>query len=105
MEIYRCTAKDKAFVQFDLEDKHSWDEVLQEARFAEQKYNRNAKGLRGMGHRVFRIVGDNAAAANPWLNILPDSEYTSVLCGGLKLIFEVQRRDSIQTRSKADTDG
>lgn len=94
MEIYRCTAKDKAFVQFDLEDKHSWDEVLQEARFAEQKYNRNAKGLRGMGHRVFRIVGDNAAAANPWLNILPDSEYTSVLCGGLKLIFEAAGRMS-----------
>lgn len=89
VEIYQSTTKDKALLEFNIRDKHSWDEVLREAQFAEQKYNRKAKGVRGIGHRIFRVVGDNAAAANPWLKVLPNDGYTSVLCGGLKLIFEV----------------
>lgn len=98
MNIYQSTAKDKRLADFNIREKHSWDEVLQEARFAEQKYNQKAKGLRGIGHRVFRVVGDNAAAANPWLKIFENNDYTSILCGGLKLIFEVQSRDAIQNR-------
>lgn len=37
IEIYQHTARDKALAHFDIREKHSWDELLQEARFAEQK--------------------------------------------------------------------
>lgn len=89
MEVYRKNAKEKALVNFNIRDRHSWDEVIQEAKDAEQKYNSKAKGLGGIGHKAVRFVGDHAADTSPWLSLLPNGEYTSVLCGGLKLVFAV----------------
>lgn len=89
MEIYRENAKDKSLLDFNIRDKHSWDEVIRVAKDAEQKYNSKAKGLKGIGHKTIRVVGDHTADTSPWLELLPSGEYTSVLCGSLKLVFAV----------------
>ena len=89
MEIYRKNAKEKALLNFNIRDQHSWDEVIRTAKDAEQKYNNKAKGPRGIGHKAARFVGDHAADTSPWLELLPNGEYTSVLCGGLKFVFVV----------------
>jgi len=69
---------------------HSWDEVIRAARDAESQYLAEAKrGVDGNIRRFFRTMGNHAPSVTPWLQLLPDDKYFSVLCGGLKLILGV----------------
>jgi hypothetical protein len=69
---------------------HTWDEVVLAARDAEANYLADAKkGLQGVVRRFFRVIGDYSSAATPWIGLLPNDSYFSVLCGGLKLVFGV----------------
>lgn len=74
---------------FNIRGVHSWDEVRQAASLAEERHLKDAKGPKGSIRRFFRVTGDNAHVINPWVNLLPDDQYFSVLCGGLKLILGV----------------
>ena len=70
-------------------NKHTWKEVLEEVDVASSQYN-DPSGFWGKIRKVFRRGGDNAGPASAWLALLPtQSEYFSVLCGGLKLIIGV----------------
>jgi hypothetical protein len=43
-------------------------------------------------HLAFRKLGDGQGAFEGWLGLLPtQSQYMSVVCGGLKLIIKVSR--------------
>lgn len=74
---------------FNIRGAHSWDEVAQVANLAQEKYLKDAKGPKGSIRRFFRVTGDNAHVINLWVNLLPNDQYFSVLCGGLKLILGV----------------
>lgn len=74
---------------FNVRGVHSWAEVTQAANLAEEKYLKDAKGPEGSIRRFFRVTGDNAHVINPWVNLLPNDQYFSILCGGLKLILGV----------------
>lgn len=74
---------------FNIHAVHSWDEVAQAANLAEEKYWKDAKGPKGSIRRFFRMTGDNTHVINPWVNLLPNDQYFSVLCGGLKLVLGV----------------
>ncbi|MCJ1462582.1 hypothetical protein MMC07_001184 [Pseudocyphellaria aurata] len=88
---------------FNIRGMHSWDEVTQAANLAEEKYLKDAKGPKGSIRRFFRLTGDNARVIEPWVNLLPNDQYFSVLCGGLKLILGVAARRSEQREDILDT--
>lgn len=67
----------------------TWEEVLEEVQNAKGHWESKTTGLMGMPCRAFRGVEKSAQYANPFLKLFPDGEYTSILCGGLKLIFGV----------------
>lgn len=88
---------------FNIHGVHSWDEVTQAANLAEEKYWKDAKGPKGSIRRFFRVTGDNAHVINPWVNLLPNDQYLSVLCGGLKLVLGIAARRSEQREDILDT--
>ncbi len=68
---------------------HTWEEVLEEVDRAAQSYN-DTSNVWGKVRKAFRSVGGNQQVFVAWLELLPiQSEYCSIVCGGLKLIFGV----------------
>ena len=76
--------------KLDWNRAHTWEEVLEEVDKAAQSYNDNSTGW-GKVRKAFRSVGNNEKVFAAWLNLLPaQSQYCSIICGGLKLIFGVR---------------
>lgn len=68
----------------------SWDDVLTEVGRATAQYN-DPSGISGKIRKWFRRSSEKANSAKAWLNLLPtQSDYFSVMCGGLKLILGVR---------------
>ncbi|KAL9118675.1 MAG: hypothetical protein Q9187_004777 [Circinaria calcarea] len=105
MNIYQRSSKDKTLGSFNIRDTHTWDEVIRRAKDADRKYHDDAKGFRGIGRKIGRNMGDIAPGVNPWLGLLPNGEYTSILCGGLKLIFGAAARNSERRQQILDAFG
>jgi hypothetical protein len=86
MEAYQASMKDQSVSALDLRGKHTWDDVLRVAKDAEAAYLKaGGKGLRKAG----RFITAKSEAMLPYLQLIPNGFYTSLLCGGLKLVFEV----------------
>ena len=81
-----------------LGGKNTWDQVFEEARRAQDQYLREGNGAR----QIFRKFGNQAHTWDPFLGLLPDGEYTSVLAGGLKLVFHVCETLNITSENRAD---
>ncbi|KAI9733958.1 MAG: hypothetical protein M1834_002615 [Cirrosporium novae-zelandiae] len=79
----------KELQDFKIEAGHTWNDVLNEAAWAIKDYNSRAQGWRGIFTRGMRNLGDVTVdgAVDPWMGLLPNNEYTSFVCGGLKLIL------------------
>lgn len=87
METYQDSMKDRTISVLNLREKHSCDEVLQVARDAETIYTQaGKKGLRRAG----RFITSKSEADLPLVRLIPNENYLSVLCGGLKTVFEVK---------------
>jgi hypothetical protein len=77
--------------RINIRSAHSWDEVVRAAKDAEKAYNAEAKrGATGHVRGYFRHIGDYSTSAAPWVGLLPNDKYFSVLCGGLKLVLGVR---------------
>ncbi|KAJ8122739.1 hypothetical protein ONZ43_g1137 [Nemania bipapillata] len=88
-----------SLTSFNIRDSHSWVEVMAQVESAKQVYEDKAKGKSGALVQAGRYVSENTNSINPWLEFIPNSDYSSVICGGLKFIFgaaaaqaEVRRR-------------
>ncbi|KAJ9149747.1 hypothetical protein NKR23_g4164 [Pleurostoma richardsiae] len=54
---------------------------------------KDPRGTWGRIRRAFRRVGNTKSVLEPWMQLLPSqSEYFSILCGGLKLIYTAAAR-------------
>ncbi|KAH9828027.1 hypothetical protein Tdes44962_MAKER02577 [Teratosphaeria destructans] len=66
---------------------HSWKSVLNTADAAAASHDAKRRGPLG----IFTNVGKSIASANgfiePALDLLPCGEYTSIVCGGIKMLF------------------
>jgi hypothetical protein len=86
MEAYQASMKGSSISALDLRGKHSWDDVLRAAKDAEAAYlEAGGKGLRKAG----RFITAKSEAMLSYLQLIPNGFYTSILCGGLKLVFEI----------------
>jgi hypothetical protein len=88
MKRYQQSIKDPELRNLDvLSRAHSWDDVMRIAKDAELVYLEAGKtGARRAG----RFVATHAESVVPFLSLIPNGFYTSIVCGGLKLIFEVR---------------
>ncbi|KAH0558874.1 hypothetical protein GP486_004493 [Trichoglossum hirsutum] len=93
MAEYEKTAKPALKTNINIRGKHSWDDVISEARRAEAKYKQSSAV-----RCCFRKIGSNTSALNEWLGLLPTtavssgSSYTSIFCGGFQLILSAATR-------------
>jgi hypothetical protein len=80
---------------FNIHEKHSWNEVIQEAKIAEIRYRKKGTGEAPFGkvRGFFRALQRDTAAPEGWLEVLPtQSEYASVICGGFKVLLRAASR-------------
>lgn len=71
---------------FDILETHTWEEVQVVAAEAVAKYKSKEQGFSGF----FRKAGRGFGKVSPdqgWVQTLPCGDYTSVVCGALKLVF------------------
>ncbi|KAI9659891.1 MAG: hypothetical protein M1821_001243 [Bathelium mastoideum] len=77
----------------DIDTSCGWDEVEQSVQSACQKIDelaakdKNFSGSCGKLKRAFRSLCRTAEAGENLLALIPNQTFTSVLCGGLKIIF------------------
>ncbi|KAM7222207.1 hypothetical protein V8F06_002479 [Rhypophila decipiens] len=92
MEAYETTVGSKFKTEVTDKPIHTWEDVLAEVDRAQSIYS-DASGAWGKIQKGLRRFGSNAKAFEAWAGLLPaETEYTSVLCGGLKLIFGAAAR-------------
>ena len=78
--------KDSNARSIDLSATHSWDEVMRVVKDTEAAYlEAGRSGLRRAG----RSIGARSESVLPYLRLIPNGFYTSIICGGLKLVFEL----------------
>ncbi|KAL8926948.1 MAG: hypothetical protein Q9172_001609 [Xanthocarpia lactea] len=98
-ELFQQSSKGKQLPSgFDIRGKHTLDEVMKVADAAEARVN--AEGSKNIFRRTGRKIQSNALAMTHIMELMPGGDYTSVLCGGLKIAFDVahqlkERRDTI----------
>lgn len=86
MKAYQHSIKNSSVKSLDLSETHSWDEVMRLVKDTEAAYlEAGRSGLR----RVGRFIGAQSESVLPYLRLIPNGFYTSIVCGGLKLIFEL----------------
>ena len=91
IEAYEKETKDSKYKTNIINDAtHTWEEVLAEVNAASERYN-EVPGLWGKIRKGLRSFGVNNQVFDAWAGLLPtQSNYFSVICGGLKLIFSVR---------------
>lgn len=94
IEEYESCADEKFKTHININQSHTWDEVLKEVSKVEEEYKvAGVKGFWGPLRKGFRKFGENHKAFTAWAGLLPtESHYISVVCGGLKLIIGAAAR-------------
>lgn len=75
-------------VRANISEKHTWDEVLAELQKVQEEAN-NATGLVSRVRKFLGKVADKNDMIMPVIEFIPNGNYGSVLCGGLKFILGV----------------
>ena len=96
METYEETTKGSKYRTNILsEAPHTWEEILAEVSAASERYN-DVSGFWGKIRKGLRSFGVNNQALDAWTGLLPtQSQYLSILCGGLKLIISVRTNPTL----------
>jgi hypothetical protein len=81
-EIMKAWPGNSPIRTVDLNDAHDWKDVREAAKLAVRRYQSKAEGIRGLFRRAGRALGDAQPTLEPFQNILPSGEYTSIVCGG-----------------------
>lgn len=91
IEYYDKNAEAKYKVGINMKETHSMNEVIKAIDDAKVVYDeKEQKGFFSPLRKAFRKLGENEELCKSWLGLLPgESEYFSIICGGLKLILGV----------------
>lgn len=85
---FQKTVGAKLKISVDINQFQTWDEV--ECLIGEVKRQYEGKsGAMAATRRFFDRVGKNGGTFTAWLGLLPDGEYSSVVCGAFKMIIKV----------------
>lgn len=91
MREYEATADAKYKTGVNVGDRHNFKQLWTVIDEAVNKYEtKDTARFWGKIRLAFRKLGDGSETAQGWLGLLPtESNYLSVVCGGLKLIIKV----------------
>ncbi|KAF9639965.1 hypothetical protein BFW01_g11771 [Lasiodiplodia theobromae] len=94
LKSYEAEADEKYKTGIDIHDKHTMQQVWNELDEAIKQYQeKGTKGIRGRIRGLGRKLGKHSEAVDVWLGLLPtQSQYLSVVLGGLKLIIKAASR-------------
>ncbi|KAK0621936.1 hypothetical protein B0T17DRAFT_655880 [Bombardia bombarda] len=94
MKEYESTANEKYRTGVNPDSKHTRRELETAVAEAIKKYElSDSNGIWGKIRNAFSKLGDKKDDVEGWLGLLPgESEYFSVICGGLKLIVQAAAR-------------
>jgi hypothetical protein len=91
MKEFEESVEPRYKVGMSTSETHSIDDVIKAVDDAKTAYEE--KGQKGHFHlirKAFRKLGNNTDACASWLGLLPaETEYLSIICGGIKLILGV----------------
>lgn len=88
--LYEQTVPAKAKTNINVLSTHTWDDVLNLMDGALASYQETS-GPCGKIKKMLRRLGAQTTMVTAWSEILPSqSEYFSLLCGGLKIIITVR---------------
>ena len=76
-------------MRFDPGAFHSWDDVMRESEYPTANHHIKTVGEQEFHRNAGASIGEFASIISPWLDLLPSTAYSSVVCGGLKLLFGV----------------
>lgn len=77
----------------DFMQTHSFEQVVELLNTTALKY-RNKNGVQAVLQKLCQSFAQNGKGLRDWMSLLPDGEYSSVVCGSLKLIISVSSRAS-----------
>lgn len=81
--------------EIDWRQAHTWEEVLEQIEKAARSFD-NTASTWGKVRKFFRSMGNKHQVFTIWPEILPSqSQYCSMVCGGLKLVFGVRLLDIV----------
>ncbi|KAI9679734.1 MAG: hypothetical protein M1817_004748 [Caeruleum heppii] len=80
--------------KFKISATYTWDDVIREAKLAQEQYKKDGKGLGNLGRRILRWTGDHSPAIKPWIDLVPNDKALTTLCGGLKIMLAAIARMS-----------
>jgi hypothetical protein len=87
----RHSHKSKIEPPATLKRKQTWADVQQTMNEAQERYKKKREGDVASGFQTFcTTVGQHGGTFQAWLNLLPDGEYSSLLCGAFKLVIHVR---------------
>lgn len=72
-------------IDFDISSANNWEEVIETAKNAEEKYFADAGRIR----KSMRWFGDHEASFKPWATLLPTDSYMSAISGSVKVLLAV----------------
>lgn len=90
LETYSSKSSDSQIVKFKITSHHTWDEVKADIEKAVRSHDRKGNFWhKNLVHTGAKSASNSIPAIKAWLDILPDGEYTSIICGALKLVYGV----------------
>lgn len=92
MEEYQRSAEKPYRVDMLIEDRHNWTDVIEIAQKVQDQYSNHKPDSPGERIKnVARKFCDHSSTLEAYVNNLPGiCPFSSVLCGGLKLILGVR---------------
>ena len=92
LQEYEKISRSKYRTSINVEEPHSWEQVLAQVDDAARAYN-DKSSLWSKVRRGMKKFGEDHRAFDAWLGLLPtQSEYCSIICGGLKLVINAAAR-------------
>ena len=92
LQNYEKTTGNRYRTNIKIDELHSWEQVLAQVDYAASAY-KDKSNLWSKVRRGMKRFGENHNAFNAWLHLLPtESQYCSIICGGLKLIINAAAR-------------
>jgi hypothetical protein len=88
MQNYVSRTRDPGSI-ISFEPNSTWEEVKLEAEKVIAEYNGKGNSWRTPFRSAGRISGNAVSALEFLIVLLPQGEYSSILCGALKLVYSV----------------
>ena len=94
LTTFQNTVGAKLKINVDINQFQTWEEVERVVEDVRNQYEGKTGAMAAI-RGFFDRIGKNGGTFTAWLGLLPDGEYSSVVCGAFKLIIKVGGRSNL----------